>query len=84
MTALAILDLGYGNTRSIALAFERLGVKPLLTDQPAAAASARAAASVNRSGGLGRALARPLLLGGRLQLPASRVDVAPARSPDRR
>lgn len=40
MTALAILDLGYGNTRSVALAFGRLGVAPLLTDRPDAAASA--------------------------------------------
>lgn len=31
MTALAILDLGYGNTRSVALAFERLGATPVLT-----------------------------------------------------
>ena len=40
MTALAILDLGYGNTRSVALAFERLGAAPVLTDDPAVAASA--------------------------------------------
>lgn len=40
MTAVAILDLGYGNTRSVALAFERLGVAPLLTDRSDAAASA--------------------------------------------
>ncbi|WP_037499875.1 imidazole glycerol phosphate synthase subunit HisH [Sphingomonas jaspsi] len=40
MTALAILDLGYGNTRSIALAFERLGADPRLTDDPAVAAGA--------------------------------------------
>lgn len=31
MIALAILDLGYGNTRSVALAFERLGAAPVLT-----------------------------------------------------
>lgn len=31
MTALAILDLGYGNTESIRLAFARLGVEPVLT-----------------------------------------------------
>ncbi|QIK95521.1 imidazole glycerol phosphate synthase subunit HisH [Sphingomonas sp. HDW15A] len=31
MTALAILDLGYGNTRSVARAFERLGATPVLT-----------------------------------------------------
>lgn len=34
MTALAILDLGYGNTRSVALAFERLGAEPVLTNDP--------------------------------------------------
>ena len=32
MTALAILDLGYGNTDSIRLAFQRLGVEATLTD----------------------------------------------------
>jgi glutamine amidotransferase len=37
VTALAILDLGYGNTRSVALAFERLGAKPLLTADAAVA-----------------------------------------------
>ena len=31
MTALAILDLGYGNTRSVELAFDRLGASPVLT-----------------------------------------------------
>lgn len=31
MTKLAVLDLGYGNTRSVALAFERLGTAPVLT-----------------------------------------------------
>ena len=40
MTALAILDLGYGNTRSVALAFERLGAAPVLTADAAVAASA--------------------------------------------
>ena len=40
MTALAILDLGYGNTRSVALAFERLGAAPLLTDSPSVAEAA--------------------------------------------
>lgn len=40
MTALAILDLGYGNTRSVALAFERLGVSPVLTDKAADAKAA--------------------------------------------
>ena len=34
MTALAILDLDYGNTRSVALAFERLGTAPVLTADP--------------------------------------------------
>ncbi len=32
MTALAILDLGYGNTDSIRLAFARLGIEAVLTD----------------------------------------------------
>jgi glutamine amidotransferase len=40
LTALAILDLGYGNTRSVALAFERLGAAPALTDSPSVAADA--------------------------------------------
>lgn len=40
MTALAILDLGYGNTRSVALAFERLGMAPVLTADAAVAAVA--------------------------------------------
>lgn len=40
MTALAILDLGYGNTRSVALAFERLGAAPVLTVDPVLAAAA--------------------------------------------
>lgn len=31
MTALAILDLGYGNVSSVALAFERLSASPVLT-----------------------------------------------------
>jgi glutamine amidotransferase len=35
VTALVILDLGYGNTRSVALAFERLGAAPVLTDSAA-------------------------------------------------
>jgi glutamine amidotransferase len=35
VTALAILDLGYGNTRSVALAFERLGAAPVLTERAA-------------------------------------------------
>ena len=42
MTALAILDLGYGNTHSVSLAFERLGAAPVLTD------SARVAADADR------------------------------------
>lgn len=37
MTALAILDLGYGNTDSIRLAFQRLGVEAMLTDDPVVA-----------------------------------------------
>ena len=40
MTALAILDLGYGNTDSIRLAFQRLGVEATLTDDPVAAEQA--------------------------------------------
>ena len=40
MTALAILDLGYGNTRSVAMAFARLGVNADLTDNPAVARDA--------------------------------------------
>lgn len=40
MTSLVILDLGYGNTRSVALAFERLGQQPVLTADPPVAASA--------------------------------------------
>ena len=39
MTALAILDLGYGNTESIRLAFARLGVEAVLTSDPAQAES---------------------------------------------
>ena len=34
MTALAILDLGYGNTESIRLAFARLGIEATLTADP--------------------------------------------------
>ena len=37
MTALAILDLGYGNTDSIRLAFARLGVEAALVSDPVAA-----------------------------------------------
>ena len=40
MTALAILDLGYGNTESIRLAFARLGVEAVLTSDPAQAEAA--------------------------------------------
>jgi glutamine amidotransferase len=36
-----ILALGFGNTRSVALAFERLGAVPILTDDPDRAAGAR-------------------------------------------
>ena len=36
MSAVLILDLGYGNTRSVALAFERLGASPTLSSDPAA------------------------------------------------
>ena len=37
MTSLAILDLGYGNTESVRLAFARLGVEAILTSDPAEA-----------------------------------------------
>ena len=40
MTELAILDLGYGNTRSVALAFDRVGIAPVLTADPSVAANA--------------------------------------------
>lgn len=40
MTALAILDLGYGNTESIRLAFARLGAEAILTADPAEADAA--------------------------------------------
>ncbi|MDQ3074761.1 MAG: imidazole glycerol phosphate synthase subunit HisH [Pseudomonadota bacterium] len=40
MSALAILDLGYGNTDSIRLAFARLGVEAELVNNPAAAEQA--------------------------------------------
>ncbi len=40
MTGLAILDLGYGNTESIRLAFARLGVEAVLVRHPAAAEAA--------------------------------------------
>jgi glutamine amidotransferase len=40
MTALAILDLGYGNTRSVAIALQRLGAAPVLTDEVAIARAA--------------------------------------------
>jgi glutamine amidotransferase len=40
VTALAILDLGYGNVKSVALAFERLGTMPILTDDPVEAEAA--------------------------------------------
>jgi glutamine amidotransferase len=39
VTDLAILDLGYGNTRSVALAFERLNIRSRLTSDPSVAAS---------------------------------------------
>ena len=40
MSDLVILDLGYGNTKSIALAFERLGAAPQLSADPAVVAQA--------------------------------------------
>ena len=36
MSDVLILDLGYGNTRSVALAFERLGARTILSADPAA------------------------------------------------
>jgi len=75
VTALAILDLGYGNTRSIALAFERLGASTVLTadaDMATAAdrlvmpgvGAARSAMEAMRRTGLDRVVAdrtRPTL-----------------------
>lgn len=40
MTSLAILDLGYGNTESVRLAFARLGAEATLTSDPAEAEAA--------------------------------------------
>ncbi|CAA9499689.1 MAG: Imidazole glycerol phosphate synthase amidotransferase subunit [uncultured Sphingomonas sp.] len=40
MTGLAVLDIGYGNTDSIRLAFERLGAEVELTADPAVAEAA--------------------------------------------
>ena len=40
MNDVAILDLGYGNTRSVALAFARIGAEAVLTRDPATAADA--------------------------------------------
>lgn len=40
MSDVAILDLGYGNTRSVALAFARIGAEAVLTSDPATAAAA--------------------------------------------
>ena len=40
MSDVAILDLGYGNTRSVALAFARIGATAVLTRDPATAADA--------------------------------------------
>jgi len=75
VTALAILDLGYGNTRSVALAFARLGVEPVLTADASIAEAAErlvlpgvgaagAAMAQLRSTGIDRVLkerTRPLL-----------------------
>ena len=36
MNDVVILDLGYGNTRSVALAFERLGANPTLSSDASA------------------------------------------------
>ncbi len=40
MSDVTILDLGYGNTRSVALAFERLGASCAMTADPAEASAA--------------------------------------------
>lgn len=67
MSEVVILDLGYGNTRSVALAFERLGVSATLSADPARVAQAErvvlpgvgaagAAMKQLRQTGLGRAL----------------------------
>lgn len=40
MTSLALINLGCGNLGSVGLAFERLGVEPLVTDDPGRIASA--------------------------------------------
>lgn len=40
MTAIAILDLGFGNTDSIRLAFHRLGIEAVLTGDPEVAENA--------------------------------------------
>ncbi len=40
MTSLAILDLGYGNTESVRLAFARLGAEAILTSDPVEAEAA--------------------------------------------
>jgi glutamine amidotransferase len=40
MSDVLILDLGYGNTRSVALAFERLGARPTLSSEAACVKSA--------------------------------------------
>ena len=68
MSDLVILDLGYGNTRSVALAFERLGVSATLSSDPATVAGAARAVLPGvgaagaemarlRATGLGRTLA---------------------------
>jgi len=40
MTALALINLGYGNLGSVGLAFERLGLTPIVTDDPQTIAQA--------------------------------------------
>ncbi|MEQ7874418.1 imidazole glycerol phosphate synthase subunit HisH [Sphingomonas sp. ASV193] len=59
---LAIVDLGYGNIGSIALAFERLGVSASLTADPAALAGADRVV-LPGVGGAGHAMARIESLG---------------------
>lgn len=40
MTQLALINLGYGNLGSVGLAFERIGIAPTVTDDPATIAQA--------------------------------------------
>ncbi len=66
---LAILDLGYGNIASIALAFERLGCDPVRTADPDTLRSARRVV-VPGVGAAGFAMARIAALGLRDVIPS--------------